>query len=195
MRIAPPSISQRQAGFDPVRHPSKSEYQFFVLGEEREPPRSRSLPENLKIRVFSPTWNNLRVNDFTSIWLYLFWYWFSVRKYLIYYVSDQEKIVHVSHVLFKNPKFTFMGPQDMEIGPCWTHPEFRGRGIFPVVLGRIADDLQGRRGRLFIFAERGNAASLKGIIKSGGRIFGSGEKSGVWGKYRITSTSQDEASG
>lgn len=178
-----------------MRHPSKREYQFYVLGEERESPRSGPLPGNLNIRVFSPTWNNLRVNDFTSIWLYLFWYWFSVRKYQIYYVSDQENIVHVSHVLAKNPKFSFMGPEDMEIGPCWTHPEFRGQGLFPLVLGRIADDLQGRSGRLFIFAERGNAASLKGITKSGFRFCGSGEKSGIWAKYRITSPSQDEASG
>ena len=160
-------------------------YVFDHVPEESDP---KQIPEGLKIEVFTPSWKSIRVNKYTSVWLYWFWFFFSRNKFSIYYLVHQGRIVHLSHVISKNPKFAFMGPDDFEIGPSWTHPEHRGQGIFSVVLSRIASDYQGRAGRLFTFAAQGNAASLKGITRSGFKFIGSGKKTGIMGIYRITNS-------
>ncbi len=153
----------------------------------------RPLPGGLRLDIFSPTWGRIRINHFTSIWLYLFWFVFSKRKYRIYYVADQDRIVHLSHVISKNPKFPFLGPDDFEIGPCWTDPEYRGRGLYPCVLSQIVADYQDYVGKLFIFAEKKNKASLGGISKSGFKFIGSGSKTGALGIYRITQPAGEDA--
>lgn len=152
----------------------------------------KPLPDGLRLGVFHPSWGRFRVNHFTSIWLYLFWFVFSKRKYRIYYLADQDRIVHLSHVISKNPKFPFLGPDDFEIGPCWTDPEYRGQGLYPHVLSQIANDFQDHVGELFIFAEEKNKASLAGISKLGFNYIGSGSKTGLLGVYRITQPATNE---
>ncbi len=116
---------------------------------------------------------------------------FSRRKYKIYYVLNEGRIVHISHVISRNPKFPFLGNEDFEIGPCWTAPEFRGQGLYPFVLARIAADFRDNLGKLYIFAEKENKASLAGISKSGFKFIGSGSKTGFLGIYRITQPAND----
>jgi len=174
---------------------SKSEniYLFYVFEGSSKLPAPKPFPEGLKMEIFAPSWKSIRVNNYTSIWLYWFWFFFSRRKYLIYYLVDGGRIVHLSHVISQNPKFAFMGPDDFEIGPCWTHPDYRGQGLYSSVLGRIAGDLMSTVDRLFIFAEKKNEASLKGITKSGFKFFGSGKKTGFGGIYRITNLGSDDS--
>ena len=173
----------------------QSVYLFYVFDHIIEASDPRSLSEGMKIEVFTPSWKRIRINSYTSILLYWFWFLFSRKKYNIYYLVHQGRIVHLSHVISKNPKFAFMGPEDFEIGPCWTHPDYRGQGIYSVVLSRIAGDFQGKADRLFIFAENENVASLKGISRSGFKFLGSGKKSGIFGIYRITSLGSEDPAG
>ena len=165
---------------------SRDVYQFFRWEGGPPDPAASTLPSGLTLGVHRPTLRNLRVGRSTTIWLYLFWYLFSRRKYLIYHLTDGLRLVHVSHVVGRNPKFAFLGPDDFEIGPCWTHPDFRGRGLYGQVLKRIVADFADDPGRLVIFAEQDNAASLRGIAKAGFRSCGVGEKSGWVGVYRLT---------
>lgn len=176
---------------DEMSSGSSAIYQFFVLDRSRNHSNPKPLPPNLALDVFTPTWRRLRLTDFTSIWLYWFWFLFSRRRYNIYFVMDGKRVVHLSHLISQNPKFPFLGPRDFEIGPCWTDPDYRGLGIYPNVLKRIADDLEDEVGRLFIFAEIENAASLKGISKSGFQLVGTGKKSGLFGKYEIRQPEPD----
>jgi RimJ/RimL family protein N-acetyltransferase len=164
-------------------------YHFFVFDGSASSPLPKPLPDFLAIRVFEPSWGRLRVTKFTSIWLYIFWFLFSRHRYKIYFVEDGERVVHLSHLISKNPKFPFLGRGDYEIGPCWTHADYRGMGIYPNVLKRIAEDMTGHSERLYIFAEIDNEASLKGIRKSGFRLVGTGRKSGLLGRYEIIQNS------
>lgn len=168
------------------------EYQFFAYDFSTARPLGRTLPEAMKLEIFSPTWKKIRINNYGSFYLYLFWFLFSRRKYKIYYVLNQGCIVHMSHVISRNPKFSFLGINDFEIGPCWTAPEFRGQGLYPCVLSKIAADYRDDLGKLFIFAEKKNKASLAGITKSGFKYIGSGAKTGFLGIYRITQPAGDE---
>ena len=84
----------------------------------------------------------------------------------LFYVLDGDNIIHYSYVLRKNYKFPFMKKSDLEIGPCYTCKEYRGKGIYPRVLKKIvASGLEGSR--FFMIVEESNLSSIKGIKKAG----------------------------
>jgi CelD/BcsL family acetyltransferase involved in cellulose biosynthesis/GNAT superfamily N-acetyltransferase len=61
-----------------------------------------------------------------------------------------------------------MGPGDIYIGDCYTHPPFRGRGIYPRLLGYVmATSFQEGRRRAVIKVSNDNTASIRGIEKAG----------------------------
>lgn len=157
---------------------------FFRLQGD---PAPVDLPVGLELERFSPSLGRLRAYSGEAsppLALHLFWYVGSARKYAIYYVRHQGEVVHVSHVLGRSYKFPFMKKQDLHIGPCWTADQFRGHGIYPAVLSRIALDHPGTR--LWMLTDEANAASRRGIEKAGFRAVGSGVKEK--GVYRLTSS-------
>lgn len=84
----------------------------------------------------------------------------------IYYVQSGSDIVHTSYVIPACAKFPFMNKNDLEIGPCYTHPAFRGKGIFPKVLSEICRRRNNTQ-TFYIFAHENNISSIKGIEKAG----------------------------
>lgn len=59
-------------------------------------------------------------------------------------------------------------PGDAYVYESFTRPDARGRGIYPLVLSAIADDLFDRGiGRIWIGVDAGNEASLRAIRKAG----------------------------
>ncbi len=114
----------------------------------------------------------------------LFWYVFTLGRYKIYYIYDKNKIVHFSYVMPKIFKFGFMKHKNsVHIGPCWTHEEYRGKGIYPAVLSKICADYFGKD--IYIFTDIGNIPSQKGIKKVGFKQIGQGYKSKFLGIYKI----------
>jgi len=81
--------------------------------------------------------------------------------------------------------FDFMDASGVHIGPCWTHPDFRGRGLYPWLLTKILRDYQDRASNVYVFTSGGNHASKRGIEKAGGRLFAKGVKD-AHGIYRVT---------
>ncbi|HET6429693.1 MAG TPA: GNAT family N-acetyltransferase [Phycisphaerae bacterium] len=60
------------------------------------------------------------------------------------------------------------GDQALLIGPCFTDPDYRGRGIYPRILRHIVTELGGRGyGPFYVHTSPANAASLRGIEKAG----------------------------
>lgn len=117
--------------------------------------------------------------------IYLFWYLFTFGRYCIYYVyDDNKKIVHFSHVMPKIFKYSFMPQKNsIHIGPCWTHEKHRGKGIYPAVLSKICNDFSQKN--TYIFTEKENLASQKGIEKVGFKQYATGSKSKYLGIYKI----------
>ena len=68
-----------------------------------------------------------------------FFYWniVTLGKARVYVVYDKRMIIHTSFVIRGIEKFPFLKSKDIEIGPCWTHPSYRGRNIYPAVLTEI----------------------------------------------------------
>lgn len=60
-----------------------------------------------------------------------------------------------------------MKKNDLEIGPCYTYPEFRGKGIYPKVLTKICQKRGGDSISFYMIVDENNLSSIKGIEKAG----------------------------
>ncbi len=72
-------------------------------------------------------------------------------------------------------KFPFMGKKSLHIGPCFTEPEFRGKGLYPYLLTYIMNDIP-TASAFYIICSETNTASRRGIQKAGFTFLGIGYK-------------------
>lgn len=91
----------------------------------------------------------------------------TLGKAKIFFVSEGENLVHRSYVIPKCSKFPFMGKEDYEIGPCFTYPKYRGKGIYPAVLKTICNRVGNEHTTFYMIVEDTNTPSIKGIEKAG----------------------------
>lgn len=70
-------------------------------------------------------------------------------------------------------EFWWLAEDAVALGPYWTHPAWRGRGIYGRLLARSLAECR-RRGwdEIYIWADKGNASSIRGIEKAGFRALG-----------------------
>ena len=88
------------------------------------------------------------------------------KKYVIYYVTSPEGVIaHTSTVMPRCFKFRYLASGECEIGPCYTHKDFRGRGIYPKVLGHILGDYEANK--FYMTVHKTNNSSIRGIEKAG----------------------------
>ncbi len=76
-------------------------------------------------------------------------------------------LVHVSWVYSYSDGVIQLKSSEVEISYCFTLPNYRGRGIYPVVLNKICEDLK-RKGtsRVYLKILKGNEASIRGAEKA-----------------------------
>lgn len=155
---------------------------FYTFGHGRSD--VFELPGGYTVEEFLPRALRLRSSADPSsppLPMYVFWRLLSVARYRIFYVWHEGRIVHASHLLWRNPRLAFMGRDDVHIGPCWTDPGHRGRRLFPAVIGRIATRFRDRT--VWMIADEDNVASRRGIKRAGFRFVGYGGISA--GRYRL----------
>lgn len=159
----------------------KAKYIFYKLFSKSNV--SPVFDASYKLSIFKPSIFRLSAHSRFRV-INLFWFILTIGRYCIYYVSDETgQIVHYSYVMPKIFKFSFMDePNSIHIGPCWTKPSHRGKGIYPAVLIRICSDNLGVY--IYIFAETGNVSSRKGIEKVGFEKKSIGYKAGFLGIYK-----------
>lgn len=115
------------------------------------------------------------------------WLWnlATLGKVKVYAVYDGEKRIHTSYVVRGNEKFRFLRKKDIEIGPCWTHTEYRGRGIYPAVLRFIVKEELADGGTAYMLIRETNEASQRGAAKAGFRKTGDKVKKDALKRYSI----------
>ena len=88
--------------------------------------------------------------DFKTLLIRLYFYIISKNKLDIYYVKDgnTDEIIHTSYVIGECYKFPFMKKSDIEIGPCYTSENYRGKGIYKNVLNFINNECSSGKKRL-----------------------------------------------
>ena len=91
----------------------------------------------------------------------------TLGKAKIFYVRNDSELIHTSYVIPKCLKFTFMNKNDYEIGPCFTYPKHRGKGIYPKLLRSICHCVGSKDTVFYMIVDEKNVASIKGIEKAG----------------------------
>lgn len=116
-------------------------------------------------------------------------YVLSRGDFSIYYVTEEDRgrPIHTSYVSGPGGKFPFMEKGDIHIGPCYTAPDYRGRGIYRKVLRAIHGDHCSHCKRAYMIVDEENLPSIKGIEAAGLRHTGTVERKGIWKIYRRVS--------
>ena len=104
-------------------------------------------------------------------------------KAKIYYLTDEHgEVIYTSYIIPACFKFPFMKSGDLEIGPCYTSPQFRGQGIYTKVLKSIVG-LGGKNTLYYMIVDENNIASVKGIERAGFSKCGEVMKSKFFKRY------------
>lgn len=109
----------------------------------------------------------------------------TLGKAQVYYVQSGNDIVHTSYVIPACVKFPFMDRKDLEIGPCYTYPAFRGNGIYPKVLSEICRRKGNDTFLFYMIVDEMNLPSIRGIEKAGFVRCGSVHKSKFSKRYNL----------
>jgi RimJ/RimL family protein N-acetyltransferase len=91
---------------------------------------------------------------------------------LLYVVKVDNRLVHYGFVMRRTRETAVLGePRGTPIiGNCWTHPDTRGKGIYPFALRQVLQALRDRGiDRVLIETDVENIASRRGIEKAGFR--------------------------
>ena len=132
---------------------------------------------------FKPSLSNLKLHE-GSFLIYLFWYIFSFGGYKIFYIFENQKMVHFSNVLPKIFKYSFMRKEDIQIVNCYTDPLFRGNQLYPFALSTIGEEYADNT--VWVGSRSDNYASLSGIKKAGYILMSKVYKSVFLGIYRLS---------
>lgn len=120
-------------------------------------------------KVFKPTIFKTGIDKSELIKRYL-WYFITFGKLRILYIMDGDKVAHYSFIIPKNFRFPFMSKDDLQIGPCYTNPEYRGKGLYTHAL-RLIPLIFFKRTKIFwIYTTEKNAISQH-VIEKAGYIF------------------------
>ena len=149
-------------------------YLYYYKTTQRSNNANKS--NNIKCNVFTPKIGRLffpgELRSIKLIGVRLLFQTITLGKAKIYVVSDGRDLIHTSYVIPKCSKFAFMNKDDYEIGPCFTYPQYRGKGIYPAVLQSICNDLGNDNTIFYMIVDEDNTASIKGIEKAGFKKFG-----------------------
>lgn len=101
------------------------------------------------------------------------WFLLTLGKCKIVYLRDGKTIVHSSYLIPKNIRFPFMEQNDLQIGPCYTNENYRGKGIYTTVLKMIPTVFNESKRTFWIFTTEQNLISQRAIERSGYKRIGS----------------------
>lgn len=118
-------------------------------------------------RLFGGLMLSGEMRSIKQLFARLFFQTITVGKARVFYVSDGDSLMHTSYVIPNCIKFPFMKKDDLEIGPCYTYPEYRGRGLYPAVLRAICNYYKDGNVHYYMIVDSENTASIKGIEKAG----------------------------
>lgn len=115
----------------------------------------------------------------------LFWNLISMGRCSAYRVYlDDGSLIHESLVIHKCYKFPFLKFNDVEIGPCYTEAEWRGKGIYPSVLKQILAEEISRQNKAMMIIDKNNAPSIRGVEKAGFHFERNVKKTGILKIYK-----------
>jgi len=162
------------------------EYVLVKRDKGSQPINIINLDENFEILIkklnpFSFKFKGLIAN--------IYWWLISKKSWIIYVrEKGSKKIASFSYVLGKSYKFPFMEKGELQIGPSFTYPEFRRKGLFKSSVQFILKKFEADGFEMIGIARPENLSSLN-------CLYGLGfiKKSKCWkNKAKIYSLVKDE---
>lgn len=99
---------------------------------------------------------------------FVFWNLITAGRCCTYrLVSPDDTVIHESFVIHSCYKFPFLRNGDIEIGPCITDENWRGRGIYPAMLKVILHNEISGSNCAYMIIDSANDSSKKGVKKAG----------------------------
>lgn len=152
---------------------------------------SRSVDfDNLNVEIFRPTIRGgliIRgeIKSFKLLAVRAMFQIVTFGKARVYYCRYNGELVHTSYVIPKCYKFPFMSRHDYEIGPCFTYPSFRGKGVYPQMLKYICSSIGTEKSVFYMIVDEANVSSIKGIEKAGFQRCGKIKATKILKRYKL----------
>ncbi len=93
----------------------------------------------------------------------------SYKEYVV--LSEDKMLIHRSVVCKKSYKFPFLQKNQLCIGPCYTNPSYRGKGIYGRVLLQIVE-MHKDITDFYMIVHDCNTSSRRGVEKAGFEVAG-----------------------
>jgi hypothetical protein len=119
-----------------------------------------------KLVIYKPNVFNLSQYG-TSSFVNFLWYLTTLGRFSILVLLDHDTVVHYSYITPKVFRFPFMGKNDVQIGPCVTHPDYRGKSIFTNVLKLIPAYYAKESDLVWTYTTQDDIAAQKAFAKAG----------------------------
>ncbi len=119
-----------------------------------------------RLIIYKPVLLNLSQFGTSSL-VNLLWYLTTLGRFSILVLLDNETVVHYSYITPKVFRFPFMGKRDQQIGPCVTHADYRGKGIFTSVLRLIPAYYSKECDLIWTYTTQDDIAAQKAFGKAG----------------------------
>jgi len=111
---------------------------------------------------------------------------YSNYGYKVSLILSNNKCINYCVILPFHFKFPFMGLNDFQIGPVWTHPNYRGKGLARFSIGRIIELYSKEEATSFWYITRAeNLDSIRLAESLGFEKIGEGERLSPFGIYKI----------
>lgn len=114
-------------------------------------------------------------------------FWWIVYKalkrngdYSILIIKANQDIAHYTVILPKNYRFPFADKNDLILGPVWTNPKYRKKGLVYYSLKIILKEFGGKRRQLWWISNENNIASRISVEKAGFKYYGKGKIMNNW---------------
>ena len=147
-------------------------------------------PDDLSIEVVTPTIRGGFIlqgenKNFRLLAARLMFQIATFGKARLYCYRQNGALVHTSYVIPKCYKFPFLSKYDYEIGPCFTYPQFRGKGYYPQMLKYICSNIGTEKTVFYMIVDANNIPSIKGIEKAAFQRCGNIKKTKIMKRYKV----------
>lgn len=104
---------------------------------------------------------------FAIWWLFHSFRIFTNQDYSLCLIYHKETVVHRSGVFPRYFRFSFMAPDDLQIGDVWTHPAYRNKGLATIAMERVVHEFIKTGRRFWYVTDKENFPSINVIEKAG----------------------------
>jgi RimJ/RimL family protein N-acetyltransferase len=161
------------------------DYLFYKLEPEAEPTVTATpLHKPYETVVWKPTilsvcprgLPNRRTRIAFALWWAMYLFTRRSKRHLFLVVYDGNTAVHYTGLMPRCVKFPFMGADDLQVGPAWTHDDHRRKGLLTHALGSLLTAHRKPNRSFWWVCRRENAASCAAIERAGFTLSGLGGK-------------------